>query len=943
MKHTYSLTQQFIARFIIISLFLQSCTSLSSPIIPVKNQAIEEHEKVTNQANIEPILGKQLTAAGGNLVTFRKETGHLVADVKVNAPQEFSKSYQGLNVYIEQGTELATLSQLDTKAQERRIHLQLAKGNQPAKVIIYKGAGLMGGGNTLRRTEFSFEQCKEAAKQGDAAAQNNLGVMYEDGNGVAQNHQKAEKWYRRAAKQGHVQAQYNLGVLYYNGEVVKQDYKEAIKWYKKAASKGYVEAQYNLGMLYHNGEGATQDYAKAKEWYKKAASKGDVEAQNSLGVMYYNGEGATQDYAKAKEWYKKAASKGYVEAQYNLGVMYYNGEGVEKNYAKAAKWYDKAAKQGDAAAQYSLGVMYYNGEGVEKVYAKAKEWYKKAAHQGDAGAQYNLGIMYANGEGVNKSYKKAAKWYKKAASKGDVEAQNSLGVMYYNGEEGVEKNYAKAAKWYDKAAHQGDAAAQNVLGIMYHNGIGVERNYVKAREYYDQAAKQGNPYAQNRLGLVYYTGEGVEKDYAKAVELFRQAANQGDVYAQYQLGAMYYKSEGVEKDYAKAREWYEKAAEQGDADEQYHLGMMYYNGEGEYQISANLFDKYFSKFTRHPNVPSALLAVIVPLPFNFIAIPFNCPGGLRGFFENYPQALYHDVSRDYGKAKEWFERAANRGNAAAQYQLGKMYEDGRGVEEDFQKAAEWYLKASEHQNNPGRYDDDFRRVIGDNYRLDTNFTKFRFDKVTFEGILLQKVKNDYVGTHIFKVDKSAAGGSSASNKFSKQIARNLAWSVNGHLAGSLNVGYKVGVPILGGSTSSITGTAQVGGSFTWTSNETETIDFQVTSMPKEEGTYEMRMIVRKLNDINVPFTARAKLTAVPKNTQGSPFTAPIVKKLYQINNCTYDLEHPIEQDDTSLTIELEGKMEGTYNYGSYTSIIKKEEPSDESSRIGRDVSQEQSL
>ncbi|NEJ83794.1 hypothetical protein GR268_45915, partial [Rhizobium leguminosarum] len=49
------------------------------------------------------------------------------------------------SVSVEQGTELASLPHLSKKAQQYRIHLHLAKGEQPAKVVIYKGAGLMGG------------------------------------------------------------------------------------------------------------------------------------------------------------------------------------------------------------------------------------------------------------------------------------------------------------------------------------------------------------------------------------------------------------------------------------------------------------------------------------------------------------------------------------------------------------------------------------------------------------------------------------------------------------------------------------------------------------------------------------------------------------------------------------------------------------------------------
>jgi TPR repeat protein len=78
------------------------------------------------------------------------------------------------------------------------------------------------------------------AKQGDASAQFNLGLMYEKGQGVQQDYKTAVRWYRLAAKQGYVNAQYNLGVMYQNGQGVPQDYKTAVKWYRLAAEQGHL-------------------------------------------------------------------------------------------------------------------------------------------------------------------------------------------------------------------------------------------------------------------------------------------------------------------------------------------------------------------------------------------------------------------------------------------------------------------------------------------------------------------------------------------------------------------------------------------------------------------------------------------------------------------------------------------------------------------------------
>ena len=66
-----------------------------------------------------------------------------------------------------------------------------------------------------------FEATRHAAEQGDADAQYNLGVAYDNGEGVPQDHAEAARWYRLAAEQGNASAQFNLGVAYENGEGVR--------------------------------------------------------------------------------------------------------------------------------------------------------------------------------------------------------------------------------------------------------------------------------------------------------------------------------------------------------------------------------------------------------------------------------------------------------------------------------------------------------------------------------------------------------------------------------------------------------------------------------------------------------------------------------------------------------------------------------------------------
>jgi TPR repeat protein len=82
----------------------------------------------------------------------------------------------------------------------------------------------------------------------------------------------------QAAQQGDAVAQRELGAMYYFGEGVPQDYKEAIKWYSKSAEQNYVKSQVMLGYMYYHGEGVQQEYVLAHMWFNLAAVQGNVNA-----------------------------------------------------------------------------------------------------------------------------------------------------------------------------------------------------------------------------------------------------------------------------------------------------------------------------------------------------------------------------------------------------------------------------------------------------------------------------------------------------------------------------------------------------------------------------------------------------------------------------------------------------------------------------------------
>jgi TPR repeat protein len=65
-----------------------------------------------------------------------------------------------------------------------------------------------------------------------------------------------------------------LGVIYDTGQGVAQDHAEAAKWHRLAAARGYIFAQYNLGVWYAEGQGSPQNAVMAHMWLSLASAKG---------------------------------------------------------------------------------------------------------------------------------------------------------------------------------------------------------------------------------------------------------------------------------------------------------------------------------------------------------------------------------------------------------------------------------------------------------------------------------------------------------------------------------------------------------------------------------------------------------------------------------------------------------------------------------------------
>ena len=75
------------------------------------------------------------------------------------------------------------------------------------------------------------------------------------------------------------------------------------------------------------------------------------------------------------------------------------------------------------------------------------------------------------------------------------------------------------------------------------------------------------------------------------------------------------------------------------------------------------------------------------------------------------------VKQDHSEANKWYQKAAEQGNVFAQYNIGCMYANGNGVKQDYSEANKWYLKAAEQGNTSAQYS------LGVNYYFGKGITQ----------------------------------------------------------------------------------------------------------------------------------------------------------------------------------------------------------------------------
>jgi TPR repeat protein/DNA-directed RNA polymerase subunit RPC12/RpoP len=264
-------------------------------------------------------------------------------------------------------------------------------------------------------------------------------------------------------------------------------------------------------------------------------------------------------------------------------------------------------------------------------------------------------------------------------------------------------------------AEKGDAAAQFYFGAHYQFGQGVATNLPEAVKWYQKSAEQGYASAQNYLAGCYSAGNGVPQDYAEAVKWWRKAVEQGDGPSELYLGLSYFYGNGVTKDYVEAHKWVSVALMQGYTDANMVLAKLEpLMSQEQIGIAKKAAENLFALRNTKVSAENGN-------PFWQCALAEDYEFGLLG------------VSTNIVEAVKWYHKAAEQGNAEAQFNLGVCYAKGEGVDQDSYEAVKWYRMAAEQGDKRAQLNLATMLRTGDGVPMDGKEAAKWFGKAAEQG------------------------------------------------------------------------------------------------------------------------------------------------------------------------------------------------------------------
>ncbi len=315
-----------------------------------------------------------------------------------------------------------------------------------------------------------------------------------------------------------------------------------------------------------------------------------------------------------------------------------------------------------------------------------------ASLMGIYAARYQLGLMNLRGEGRERNRIRALMWFRLAGSRAEPRAARQATelaaelkpvdirqAMYHA------NRFDEAQAQFRVAKHGKDTGAMTSLGAMLMQGDGVDQDATLAVEWLMRAAEKNNAEAQWRLGLAFAQGNGVVKNNAEASRLLQLSVSQANCDAQYHWAQFLEHQSNKAEVRTKAMSLYEAAAQQGHMPAQLHLAYALRADEAMHDPGHDPSSVPIPRKTvRRSTAPHLVRSV------NFFRMAADKGHAAAQFELGQMHAQGLGVTQQFEEAAHWYLLAAKQGHAQAQFHLGFLHSHGQGVEQDYAKAYQWY-------------------------------------------------------------------------------------------------------------------------------------------------------------------------------------------------------------------------------------------------------------
>ena len=407
-----------------------------------------------------------------------------------------------------------------------------------------------------------IDKLREKAEAGDTAAQYDLVLRLEFGQGCKPNLGEAARWLRQAAQRGMSQAQWRLGDHLLRGEGgFGVSPAEAVQWLAKSAEQGYDAAQFSLGWCYEHGLGTQIDIRRALACYQAAAKQGNAQAKDQLKIHLGNNEKTTGTY-DISGFGAQERIPDDPEAIYVLASKLRESGQRAPDKEKCLKLFQRAASMGHDLAQIALVEMSLKETGRPDLHAEAMNWLEQASAQKNQRAKLLLSACLKNGIACPKNPARALEIMNGLANDDkNLTAQAILGASMLTGDL-APRNIPRGITLLKQAADAGDGFARWKLAICCRNGVGVPKDPRMLEQLFTQSADEFFPQSVDEFW------KPAALSFSEAVQIFKSMSAAGNKHALLWMGICSEYGLGTARDLTSAMKCYQDAHTKGLANGQ---------------------------------------------------------------------------------------------------------------------------------------------------------------------------------------------------------------------------------------------------------------------------------------------------------------------------------------------------------------------------------------